>query len=207
MDYYTTIKRNELLIHVTTCMYGSKNYVSEKNATHKRLTSPSGTLSAIVLIYCGLGSCGLGTNHHHIPATQQLGLQIELYLSRHSCSAKTPGSIFQSQPVLSLMLQVLLPKAAGFLPLLSGSPLDIWSDWREVACHSGVRLILLTATLYVLRISHPCLAPGGLSKHNAFTMLSFLSLPFLTQFFCICCSFCLGNWTFPFSALQMLTHS
>lgn len=144
MDYYTTIKRNELLIHVTTCMYGSKNYVSEKNATHKRLNSPSGTLSAIVLIYCGLGSCGLGTNHHHIPATQQLGLQIELYLSRHSCSAKTPGSIFQSQPVLSLMLQVLLPKAAGFLPLLSGSPLDIWSDWREVACHSGVRLILLT---------------------------------------------------------------
>lgn len=84
-----------------TCnnIYGSENHYIKGKKYHTLKTKPvrpSGTLNAIFLIYCGLGSC---TNHHHILATQQLGLHIEPYLLRHSCSAKTPESSFQFHPV------------------------------------------------------------------------------------------------------------
>lgn len=78
-DYYTTTNRNEPLIHVTTYI-DLKIILSRGKKGHTLKTKPvrpSGTLNAILLIYCGLGSC---TNHHHIPGTQQLGLHIEPYL-------------------------------------------------------------------------------------------------------------------------------
>lgn len=147
--------------------------------------NPPGTLSAVLLIYCRLGCSGTGTNHHHNLATQQPGLHIEPCFSRHSCSAQTPGSSFQSQPGLFSLILLSLALQEQLNSLLFSVHLHFISEATEVACHSVVRFTLLTTTL--LRISNPGLAAGGLSKHCAFIILSFPSLPVLTQYCCLCC--------------------